>query len=64
VFLWRQAAAGKPTESICGLLLKKLAGLRGEDAAVGEIIEIVEKLQRSETRLTARAWASEAALAA
>ncbi|TDK38632.1 DUF2336 domain-containing protein [Rhizobium deserti] len=64
VFLWRQAAAGGPTGSICGLLLKKLAILQPDNTAVDEIIEIVEKLQRSETRLTARAWASEAALAA
>jgi uncharacterized protein (DUF2336 family) len=64
VFLWRQAAAGKPMESICGLLLRKFSGLNGVNPAVTEMLEMIEKLQRSETRLNARAYASEASLAA
>jgi uncharacterized protein (DUF2336 family) len=64
VFLWRQAAAGKPMETISGLILQKFSGSSLKDADVGEMLEIIEKLQRDETRLLARAYASQASLAA
>ena len=64
VLLWRQAAAGRSVTSISRQLLETFSRVQVEDASVIEMLSMIEKLERSETRTNARAFAIDASLAA
>lgn len=64
VLLWRKVTAGSAGGSICSLLLKKFQTSQMSSSPVSEIIDLVEKLHRMETRLNARSYASNTLLAA
>jgi uncharacterized protein (DUF2336 family) len=64
VLLWRQAAAGRSATSISRQLLETFSLVQVEDPSVIEMLGMIEKLERSETRTNARAFAIDASLAA
>jgi uncharacterized protein (DUF2336 family) len=64
VLLWRQVAAGRSVNSISRQLLDTFSGVQVEDPSVIEMLGMIEKLERSETRTNARAFAIDASLAA
>ncbi|RWX75398.1 DUF2336 domain-containing protein [Neorhizobium lilium] len=64
VLLWRQAAAGHQTGSISSQLIDRLSHVPAGDSPVSEMLGMIEKMQRSEIRASARAYASNASLAA
>jgi uncharacterized protein (DUF2336 family) len=64
VLLWRQVAAGRSVNSISRQLLDTFSGVQVEDPSLIEMLGMIEKLERSETRTNARAFAIDASLAA
>jgi uncharacterized protein (DUF2336 family) len=64
VFLWRDATSERTTGDICARLLDRFSGRDGDHGSVGEMMDMIEKLHRLELRAHARAYASDACLAA
>ena len=62
--LWRQAGMMETAAGICEKLLSECRPLREKSAIVSDLLEIVDRLQRSELRAAARSYALETALAA
>jgi uncharacterized protein (DUF2336 family) len=63
-FLWREASrktSGSLLGSICGRLLQKFHSRIGQHDAVGELLDMVEKLHVADQRRSARVYASLAA---
>jgi uncharacterized protein (DUF2336 family) len=64
VMLWRQAAAGRAIRSISSQLIAAFASADVDDPAVADMLEMIEKLERTEARSDARSYASHVSLAA
>ncbi|WP_029618146.1 DUF2336 domain-containing protein [Pseudorhizobium marinum] len=62
--LWRQAGEVLTTQSICDRLLDTCRRPADPNSPVALLLDLVEKLQRSELRTTARSYAGSALLAA
>lgn len=62
--LWRQAGEVLTTQSICDRLLDICGRPADPNSPVALLLDLVEKLQRSELRATARSYAGSALLAA
>jgi len=62
--LWRQAGEVLTTQSICDRLLDTCPRPADPNSPVALLLDLVEKLQRSELRATARSYAGSALLAA
>ena len=62
--LWRQAGEVLTTQSICDRLLDTCRRPADPNSPVALLLDLVEKLQRSELRATARSYAGSALLAA
>ncbi|WP_077546001.1 DUF2336 domain-containing protein [Pseudorhizobium flavum] len=62
--LWRQAGIMETSADICEALLSECRQLGARSPVVADLLEIVDRLQRSELRAAARSYAQQTALAA